>query len=170
MTDPELLPCPFCGGDAAMGTGETYAFVNCVECLAATNHLMNCDTTRDEAIAAWNTRADLSTYAAGMRAMREAAAGVAIMRAKKIDADEDDWAAYTGDPRGPNAAKTYRSFAGALREVASAIHSIPVPEDDPVAELVRAAKDVHREALGWGISLRAVNALGAAVAKMEGRG
>jgi Lar family restriction alleviation protein len=52
----ELKPCPFCGGEAALGGGPDGAFVNCTDCLASTNVLHPHGDTDDEAIAAWNTR------------------------------------------------------------------------------------------------------------------
>lgn len=60
----ELKPCPFCGGEAAVGSGlsndEEYYFVNCADCLAATNHLI-CECapkTKKEAAGKWNQRHD----------------------------------------------------------------------------------------------------------------
>ena len=68
MTTPtELLPCPFCGSDdilefSNMGQeeyqGEPYwANVECRCCRASTAKF---NTTIEDAIAAWNTRAALS--------------------------------------------------------------------------------------------------------------
>lgn len=61
MSDNNLLTCPFCGGEAEIGSVEEYIethyFVNCVECLASTNVLVNSHmTTKEEAIELWNTR------------------------------------------------------------------------------------------------------------------
>lgn len=56
----ELKPCPFCGGDAGIGGGVNYRFVNCMSCMASTNIIL-ADShmpTEAEAIAAWNTRVD----------------------------------------------------------------------------------------------------------------
>lgn len=59
-----LKACPFCGGEAGLGTGQDrdageYWFVNCTDCMASTNvTLYNLlPATKAEAIAAWNTRA-----------------------------------------------------------------------------------------------------------------
>lgn len=55
-TTDELKPCPFCGGEAAIGATLKGEFVNCVECLASTNVLLQDATTKAEAVAAWNRR------------------------------------------------------------------------------------------------------------------
>jgi len=50
----ELLPCPFCGGDADFGTRpneRAWWSLHCSECTA-----YRCGPTKAEAIAAWNTR------------------------------------------------------------------------------------------------------------------
>lgn len=63
----ELKPCPFCSGDAAMGSGPNYHFVNCIDCMASTN-LILADShmpTEAEAITAWNTRTLTPAQAAG---------------------------------------------------------------------------------------------------------
>ena len=54
----DLLPCPFCGGIAAFGAGSDSVFVNCTECLASTNILIQDigPETQAEAATAWNTR------------------------------------------------------------------------------------------------------------------
>lgn len=64
MTDKqaELLPCPCCGGEAAFGDLEIgkHFFVHCVECLAATNHLVPHGNTKEIAAKLWNTRQALT--------------------------------------------------------------------------------------------------------------
>ncbi len=58
MADIVLKPCPFCGGEAGIGTGPRHFFVNCVECLASTNLLTpeGLVTTKEEAAELWNNR------------------------------------------------------------------------------------------------------------------
>ena len=56
----ELLPCPFCGGEASIGGGDDYAFVNCMDCLASFSlpaEMQKWDRELD--IEKWNTRAAL---------------------------------------------------------------------------------------------------------------
>ncbi len=62
--EKNLLPCPFCGGRAGIGTQyesnvhEHFHFVNCQDCLASTDQL-NGDANRytmEEAAELWNHR------------------------------------------------------------------------------------------------------------------
>lgn len=101
-------------------------------------------------------RADLSTFHAGFRAGLEAAAKVAEER-------HDEWSRLGFECE-------VEDDISACADIAAAIRAIPVPEPDPVAELVRAAKAVLAK---WGASYptaEAMDALRAALAKMEGRG
>lgn len=50
----ELLPCPFCGGEAEYGLTVAGEEVYCTKCKAA----MPRTTTKEQAIEAWNTRSD----------------------------------------------------------------------------------------------------------------
>ena len=52
-TNDELLPCPFCGGEARIITAAGESWVLCDECKATTE----AHTSRQIAIAAWNRRA-----------------------------------------------------------------------------------------------------------------
>lgn len=89
---PELLPCPFCGGDAA----HDKAFpgrhrIVCTECGAATEwmgQVMDCPTPPPERRkAAWNTRADLAAALEAAEADARALVAEAYEVAAK-DADE----------------------------------------------------------------------------------
>ena len=52
MKNKELLPCPFCGGEAALAYGVYDRWIFCKKCGASTKQY----ETNEEAIAAWNTR------------------------------------------------------------------------------------------------------------------
>ena len=53
MTQTNLLPCPFCGGEAEITRCALDTSINCTDCECA----MDFDNTLDdEAIAIWNTR------------------------------------------------------------------------------------------------------------------
>ena len=60
LNPPELLPCPFCGGDADLsfdkGHHPTWWKVTCIDCGCRTQ---TNTTDQNRAIAAWNTRASL---------------------------------------------------------------------------------------------------------------
>ena len=52
-----LLPCPFCGGKAEFHIYNTTCLVECVKChIGTTHHLIE---EYENAIAAWNARAEL---------------------------------------------------------------------------------------------------------------
>lgn len=59
MTAPDLLPCPFCGGEASAWNLTLEGAVRCADCRATIvrQHKPVYDTGHEEAIAAWNTRA-----------------------------------------------------------------------------------------------------------------
>lgn len=54
IDEAELLPCPFCGGEAICVGRGPYR-IACRQCTCALEHLYV--VTREEAIAAWNRRA-----------------------------------------------------------------------------------------------------------------
>jgi Lar family restriction alleviation protein len=57
---PELLPCPFCGGEASATNYIVEGAVRCSDCRAYVSRTHGHDEAGyEEAIAAWNTRADL---------------------------------------------------------------------------------------------------------------
>lgn len=69
MKKDKLLPCPFCGGEASMGTvtydkksevarlnkQQTFYGVNCIECGANTLGVIG-SKTEEEAVNRWNRR------------------------------------------------------------------------------------------------------------------
>lgn len=69
MKESKLLPCPFCGGEASLGTvtydkrseivrlnkQQTFYGVNCIECGATTFGIIG-SKTEEEAKQRWNTR------------------------------------------------------------------------------------------------------------------
>lgn len=52
---PELKPCPFCGGEAKVQSFSHDRTVYCTDCNARVQKFF---PTREEAIEAWNRRAD----------------------------------------------------------------------------------------------------------------
>lgn len=52
-----LLPCPFCGGAAALSDSVHPAYVLCTKCETRTNLYWSDAPAVAEAVAAWNTRA-----------------------------------------------------------------------------------------------------------------
>ncbi|MDL2267957.1 Lar family restriction alleviation protein [Desulfovibrio sp. OttesenSCG-928-G15] len=70
MNNPELMPCPFCGGKASVGTTtydpdyaaeegwtqNVFYFVNCIRCGGKYQGVVG-SSTPESAIAAWNRRA-----------------------------------------------------------------------------------------------------------------
>jgi Lar family restriction alleviation protein len=59
MSELKLLPCPFCGGDATIGANEYYDGANTfyIYCTSCGVQQMTTKIRTDEAIAAWNRRA-----------------------------------------------------------------------------------------------------------------
>ena len=56
MKNKELLPCPFCGGEALLvGTFHSYV-VACSQCEAHSKQVWHIVDMKEKAIAAWNTR------------------------------------------------------------------------------------------------------------------
>ncbi len=71
----DLLPCPFCGGEARVEGGKWWPHVECDTCLAQSGDVRDHDAhpgvqSCDEAVAAWNRvldsteRATVLTYMA----------------------------------------------------------------------------------------------------------
>lgn len=58
MNMTELLPCPFCGGEAEkMTSSDGFTSIGCLSCNPLFGIMIQ-RTTEAEAIAAWNTRAE----------------------------------------------------------------------------------------------------------------
>jgi Lar family restriction alleviation protein len=68
---PELMPCPFCGGEASATNYIVEGAVRCSDCRASVSrtHGQYDEAGYEEAIAAWNTRAD--QIAAAILAMKD---------------------------------------------------------------------------------------------------
>ena len=60
MKIPELLPCPFCGGEAEYSDDGTIGYVFCQHCLARTDehYSWRNENWKEEAEREWNTRVD----------------------------------------------------------------------------------------------------------------
>lgn len=91
----ELLPCPFCGGDAALRghqAPEFWVFCDAIGCKASTEAF----GSKQRAISAWNTRADPAIAAAheagraeGVRAAAEdVSLAIAALKMQNITQDE----------------------------------------------------------------------------------
>lgn len=105
MSERKLLPCPFCGGEAAVNTAQTsdaemirlngrdHGFgVNCVACGVNNREIWIGKATREAAIEAWNTRAEITCHAALLAAAPEPPADprdaeVAALRDAVFNAD-----------------------------------------------------------------------------------
>ena len=131
MSAPELLPCPFCGGEAHEFSseidGDGHFIVQCKSCGAEMSRWVQASMSDDyraasqlDAVTSWNTRADLA--AAQIEAARrdawaeamKAAAGHMSARAAEIKA--------SGHPTGFGVSVVYASEAAAIR-------AIPYPGD-----------------------------------------
>lgn len=66
QNNPDLKPCPFCGGEAGFGRvtysdqpGKTFYHVSCMTCHARVADIGGTSfDTKEEAVAHWNRRAD----------------------------------------------------------------------------------------------------------------
>jgi hypothetical protein len=108
MTDA-LSPCPFCAGEAAIGTGRNYYFVLCPDCLASTNVILaeSIMPTEDEAIAAWNTRQPTQSDALREAVIEECA------KALEADAIKCDCAALEANECACGAWDDWKSISSA---------------------------------------------------------
>lgn len=57
MTDAQLKPCPFCGGEAELGGMDGNLYVRCISCLCDGPIFQH---TVAEPISTWNTRSGIS--------------------------------------------------------------------------------------------------------------
>ena len=87
MSAPELKPCPFCGGEAALTNREMpgCAFVICMGCQAQGD-----DGSIERVAAKWNTRADLCTPTDEQVKALEAALQTFIYETAHLSPLEDD--------------------------------------------------------------------------------
>lgn len=123
----ELLPCPFCGGEALLGeTLDNAWYAQCAQddCTPIARHW----GTKAEALAAWNKRAPSTDHEKLVRAVVERCAEVA--NEEKISAQQmRDAARKEKDGQG---ALVHAAEASAAFCIASAIRSLNI--DDLVKE------------------------------------
>ncbi len=117
MTTPELKPCPFCGGEAlAIQSWEGDAHdVGCFngECIVEPHTWAE---TKDEAIAAWNTRA-VDPAAIREAALREAAAVAEALAVKWWAEYKDRLSPHCADPQ-------YQGMSDGADDVATSIEAM----------------------------------------------
>jgi len=141
MSDmPELLPCPFCGGEAHIWEDPSHSkawFIGCDDddCLGT----INWAESKEVIIAAWNRRADT---ALGAEAMRRAASAEAIryvqIRSDQIATEKAKAAHYI------DVQQVMRWEAGRIQAsaIADAISTLPSPSHaDLLAEALRVLLD-----------------------------
>ena len=56
---PDLLPCPYCGAEAYIVVGTRKTVVACSRANLDTHRVYYTASTKEEAVALWNTRARL---------------------------------------------------------------------------------------------------------------
>lgn len=90
----ELLPCPFCGGEAHMIKGFSSCFAICDECKCESG----CYPIEAEAIAAWNSRATGGTLTAEQvrKAIERNFGKVAVLDDGEPVEWRDDWVCKVG--------------------------------------------------------------------------
>jgi hypothetical protein len=121
MTEPKFKPCPFCGGDKNMickmdyDGGDAYA-VSCryPDCHGAIFTLgYGYFPTKDQAVAAWNTRA-VNHAAIREAALREAAAVAEALEVKWWGEYKNRLSPHCADPQ-------YQGMSDGAGDVAAAI-------------------------------------------------
>lgn len=68
---PELLPCPFCGGEATLTRG-ILTYVGCKKCVIAFGRHPDLKDSEDRTITEWNTRAPSLVNSAVLEALQDA--------------------------------------------------------------------------------------------------
>ena len=120
MSAIELLPCPFCGGEAKLIEGEECAYVQCLQVKCHRGPFVDGDNAAaDEAVDEWNRRTDLSQ--ASVAAALEAAAEL-------LDSEADDLVASASRFRGgTNPHHSRMDLATVLRVRASNVRALITP-------------------------------------------
>lgn len=119
MTDtPELLPCPFCGGEAFIGEpyGEGRYVAECLRCTTRRDYAVS---TKEQAIELWNTRAD--HQAEVLMGVRDATSIVKRMAMQKT---LPELRAEYGDDYEGDLEYAYNTMVDLSREALSALNKI----------------------------------------------
>jgi Lar family restriction alleviation protein len=147
MTAPELLPCPFCGGSAKV-TGSRYGSarayqVMCLDCNASSGFL----AFEEDAIAAWNRRADIAAAAIAERdALRAVLEGMEFRNLDVIATQGAD----AGLALGTMAKQAIVAERDALRAEVERLRGVAKPSLDEI----KAVMDVRLQSMAEARSMR----------------